>query len=233
MGMVQLNLFDGKYCTNCKEWRLLNQFYKDPTRSDGIASQCAFCRRAYQQLPTSKERYKKRDQERASKRAELKPPRPRLAPEERAEHGRRYRAKYYREKAKPRYVHRGRTKLSPEERKQRNTARQHNRYLANKERSLAKSREWQQKNPERNAARALRYWARKQGSEGTFTFDEWRALCEKYDNRCLCCGKQVRLTPDHVRPLSKGGTNTIENLQPLCKSCNCSKRDKEIDYRPR
>lgn len=34
------------------------------------------------------------------------------------------------------------------------------------------------------------------------------------------------LTADHIVPLSKGGTNTWDNLQGLCLSCNSAKRDK-------
>jgi len=37
------------------------------------------------------------------------------------------------------------------------------------------------------------------------------------------------MTIDHVVPLSKGGTNYIWNLQPLCRSCN-SKR-LAVDFR--
>lgn len=67
---------------------------------------------------------------------------------------------------------------------------------------------------------------------GSYTRSEWRKLCEFYDHRCLCCGmKFQRLTVDHVLPLSKGGTNNIQNIQPLCRSCNSRKHDKEIDYR--
>ena len=60
---------------------------------------------------------------------------------------------------------------------------------------------------------------------------EWIDLCEKYDNLCLCCKKKNPLTVDHVIPISKGGLNIIENIQPLCKKCNCAKHDKIIDYR--
>ena len=28
---------------------------------------------------------------------------------------------------------------------------------------------------------------------------------------------------DHVRPLEQGGTNDVDNLQPLCKSCHQTK----------
>lgn len=67
---------------------------------------------------------------------------------------------------------------------------------------------------------------------GVYTLDEWRELCEKYGNRCLCCGRNdVQLTVDHIIPVIDGGTNSISNLQPLCKSCNSKKNRKHIDYR--
>jgi 5-methylcytosine-specific restriction endonuclease McrA len=54
-----------------------------------------------------------------------------------------------------------------------------------------------------------------------------------YGGRCLCCGRNdVTLTVDHIVPLVMGGSNDISNIQPLCRSCNCSKQAKNIDYRP-
>lgn len=65
---------------------------------------------------------------------------------------------------------------------------------------------------------------------GSFTTDEWKGLCEKYGNGCLSCGG-LDITVDHVVALSKGERNTVDNLQPLCQSCNSKKGTKTIDYR--
>ena len=69
------------------------------------------------------------------------------------------------------------------------------------------------------------------GNGGDYTLQAWADLCVKFGNRCLCCGKMLALTVDHVIPVIKGGSNNIGNLQPLCKSCNSKKNAKVIDYR--
>ena len=67
---------------------------------------------------------------------------------------------------------------------------------------------------------------------GRFSPAEWCRLCDFYGRRCLACGcVDAKLTPDHVLPLCKGGTNTIDNIQPLCLQCNLDKHRKHIDYR--
>ncbi|WP_336621321.1 HNH endonuclease signature motif containing protein [Streptomyces sp. DH10] len=40
---------------------------------------------------------------------------------------------------------------------------------------------------------------------------------------CLNCGSTEDLTGDHIRPLDQGGTNTLDNVQVLCRSCNSSR----------
>ena len=73
--------------------------------------------------------------------------------------------------------------------------------------------------------------ARKNGVAGELSHSDWESVLKKYGKRCLCCGSDKDIAIDHVIPISKGGTNTADNIQPLCRSCNSSKRDKTIDYR--
>ena len=73
--------------------------------------------------------------------------------------------------------------------------------------------------------------ARKLGASGSFTALQWLNLCLQFDFRCLCCGRRDLLDADHINPLSKGGSNDISNIQPLCDRCNTIKKDRHIDYR--
>ena len=46
---------------------------------------------------------------------------------------------------------------------------------------------------------------------------------------CVACGSTERIEVDHIVPVSRGGSDDIENLQPLCLKCNRSKSAKTMD----
>ena len=56
-------------------------------------------------------------------------------------------------------------------------------------------------------------------------------LLDLYGNFCFYCGKSIQGTPDidHVKPLSKGGSNKLKNLRISCPSCNRSKGAKSLN----
>tara|TARA_Y100001980_G_C14331142_1_gene148457 strand:- start:56 stop:598 length:543 start_codon:yes stop_codon:yes gene_type:complete len=52
-------------------------------------------------------------------------------------------------------------------------------------------------------------------------------MCKRrWENIPLLKGRKSPITMDHIIPISKGGTNLIENVQPLCYSCNSKKSNK-------
>jgi len=101
--------------------------------------------------------------------------------------------------------------------------------IANRARANEHRKGWKIRNPAKVLAHTHRRRAQLNAG-GTYTEAEWRALCAWFGDKCLCCGA-AGITIDHVIPISKGGSNTIENLQPLCGTCNYRKHDRAIDYR--
>ena len=105
-------------------------------------------------------------------------------------------------------------------------------------------RQWYKNLPE-NKKKELRFKKNKRNrlkqatckELGTHTYGEWELLKKQYNYTCPCCGlsepfnqKSKYLTEDHIIPLSKGGSDLIENIQPLCLSCNVKKHTLIIKY---
>ena len=60
----------------------------------------------------------------------------------------------------------------------------------------------------------------------------WRRLREQVirrDGCCQMCGTEERLSVDHIIPRVAGGTDSLDNLQVLCSSCNSSKGGRFFD----
>jgi len=106
-----------------------------------------------------------------------------------------------------------------------------------RERNREKVRMAQKKWARLNTNKIREYSRKRRNSKfnakGFHTQGEWELLKRQYGFICQSCNKSepiIKLTEDHIIPLSKGGTDYIDNIQPLCGSCNCKKHTKIINY---
>lgn len=53
-------------------------------------------------------------------------------------------------------------------------------------------------------------------------------LLDEFEGRCAYCSRPAE-TWDHIVPVSKGGDTTPGNVVPACRSCNSSKKDRDLD----
>ena len=121
-------------------------------------------------------------------------------------------------------------------------------YERNRKKYVATARRW--KHTHRDAYHAIvrRYWeghpekerikdrikkhrrrSRLRNLPHTFTEGDWLVTLEAFAHSCAyCAASDIKLQQDHFVPLSKGGAYVVENIVPACKSCNSSKRDKDV-----
>lgn len=97
-------------------------------------------------------------------------------------------------------------------------------YVANAERERKNTRLWSEANPEKRCDYTRKRRALEVSAAGAFTPAEFSALCDALDHRCFYCGEAKPLHADHNIPLTRGGSNDLDNILPACKSCNSRKR---------
>lgn len=79
------------------------------------------------------------------------------------------------------------------------------------------------RNPKKISILKARRYLLEKNANGHHTEEEWLEKKKKYDGKCANCGTKENITKDHIIPYSKGGSNYIENIQPLCAKCNSKK----------
>lgn len=105
----------------------------------------------------------------------------------------------------------------------------------NPEESKENRRKWARENPEKNRISHKNNETKRRKAEGKFTLKEWQDKKKEFNYTCPACFKkepEIKLSIDHIIPLVKGGSNYIENIQPLCMPCNSRKNNKFIKYKP-
>ncbi len=107
-------------------------------------------------------------------------------------------------------------------------------YAANGDAVRQRSARWKRENPQIVAVQRQRRRARKAGCGGELSKDIVQRLTKLQRGLCACCGTDLKKSGhhlDHQMPLALGGSNTDDNMQLLCPSCNSSKHAKHpVDF---
>lgn len=221
---VPFNLFAGKVCRKCNLWQPFTAFHHHAGHPDKRASRCRYCESSRDGGPDPVYLIDSNGRE-CNKCRIYKP----FEQFDKGKNpgGRRETCKSCRKEKRRQAciraamnagrVYRPNGTLSSEEKRRRN---------------LERSLKWQKDFPDKARARGQRRRARLNSCSGEFTDIEWRIVCIRFRYRCTCCNQRVQLYADHIIPIAKGGPNIIENIQPLCRSCNSRKHVKTVDYRP-
>ncbi len=105
--------------------------------------------------------------------------------------------------------------------------------------TMINARRYRQRHPDRASANVARYrktpkgatlhrieslldYYRKKAAKGKYTPEQLQARIDYYGGLCWMC-KNVADTIDHVKPITRGGTNWPANIRPACRSCNSRK----------
>lgn len=100
-------------------------------------------------------------------------------------------------------------------------------YETNKPRMRTQMKAWVKANPEKKQTIENNRRSRELRATGSHTTEQWLSLLASYHGKCIYCGAKAT-TRDHITPLTKDGTNDIENIVPACKSCNSKKHNTSL-----
>ncbi len=100
---------------------------------------------------------------------------------------------------------------------------------ANPEKCAAYHAKWTAKNPGIMAHHAKVRRARMVGVETSLTMPEWNEILVSFGHVCAYCRRAgLKLTQDHVVPISAGGPHAASNIVPACGRCNSRKGDRSV-----
>lgn len=229
-----------KICCSCKIEKVLAEFDVARSRKDGHRGQCKACRSTAikKRREADPERYREhsrkwrrenQERARAQGRARYQANKEKIKNQRACRRQERLTEIHARDRT---YYHATRDARLEAMKRYRNKQRIDPAYLAGK---VEEVRLWRAKYPERAKRKAKHDKVRRRamllGCEGCHTETEWEEILKSSNYKCLSCNTGNNITKDHIIPLSIGGTDFIDNLQPLCRSCNAKKALRYIDYR--
>lgn len=197
---------DTKYCKKCNTEKNVTEFYINNRNKDGLSHICKECARDYSK------RYYQDNIEKCKR--------------NKSNYRSANRSKYLTKQAEWRKNNRDKVnewKLNWRL-KNKEQINEYQRQYRKKNIEKFRARKWD-RTPEQKKMYKLARKARKNKASGYCTQEQFNARWEYYGGLCYLCGSEAT-TVDHIKPLSKGGSNWPCNLRPACRSCNSSKNNK-------
>lgn len=240
-----------KICTKCKIEKSLEDFNKNARTKDGLTPQCKSCRKIHRDAVRGETALKDRAYYEAHREEFLLRAKTwrETHPDEVLSYRKTYRAKNAENLRIKDQAYRKRNIERLSERRRRY-------YQTHRDEALRKAAEWARNNQDQANANK-RNWAEKNPVKASEAGKSWRnsnptkrmemknrrrarlanngvyvvgsAFLERlYSSPCVMCGSLENISADHIIPIARGGTHSESNLQPLCGSCNSSKRDRTM-----
>jgi|SRR5579884_1269984 len=240
VSVTQLPLFTfSRVCTSCHTEKDLDQFYKRPKHSAGYSTQCKACET-------------ERDRQRQQRYILNRPPLPHSKicprcnneypleefPLDRSkkdghycycvlctvEERRTYRATHQQELQ----AYEQRRKGDPKRRAQDNDYHRRRSTLPEyQEKAKERQRRWTQANPEKLTEKSLRRRARLR--EARVEKVDYRYIRQQSTGLCYICQQPIlphhRTEFDHIIPITRGGSHTMDNIALVHRTCNRRKKD--------
>ena len=203
-----------KKCPKCGEIKLIDQFYKNVTRRDGLTSWCKEC---------SNESHKNYVKDNSEHMKEYG----RKRYWENPEHHRKIRRKSNVtnaesiKEARKIYYQNNKDKILEKDKEY---------YQRNKSAINKRNNEYYQRNKDLFKIKAINRKKRvKYISDGTIKLESLNKMYEEQNHKCAYCGCDLEENQkhlDHILPISRGGKHTIKNVHWTCAECNLSKGNK-------
>ena len=202
-----------KVCSKCGDPKSIDDFHIDSSRKDGHANMCKVC------VNLHVSGYRKEN-----RKLLLEKQKTYALGHKEDKHN--YDILYY-QKNKERINIRGKAYYSKNKESQNIKGKAY--YESHKESLIESQTKYNKLHPEiKRATQRKRRAIKKSSGHHTLTSTEWEIILSAFKYRCAYCGaKPKRLEQDHITPLSKGGSHSLNNIVPACRSCNAKKSNKD------
>jgi 5-methylcytosine-specific restriction endonuclease McrA len=187
-----------KTCTRCGNAQNTSEFHKDSAAKDGLKNRCKSCVKIYDDLKKDARNFRAREIYRDN-------------PEDK--------------KLKTRQYHLDNPEWSKEKLREHHVKNRVVRYQRVKDRLATDPSFVVYRNNLTRVSELKRRAIKTNTQVENITSLELNCIFDTYEGCCWICDKVLDDTFhwDHVKPLSKGGTHTLDNLRPACATCNVRK----------